>query len=202
MVNERPINEEDKGLAKILSHCSGLATILNGELWIEVDEKDVPSESDGCTLHFTVHFQKSQQTYPQSGSRVLEAVRELPVLVVDDNVSNRNLLVNMLAGWGIQAHSAADGVSALELLHKRRLSGNQFWMVLLDASMPGMDGFTVAKQIVEHSGLAKFVLMMTSYDIEGDRASMCRDAGVHDQLHKPILPSELLEAFRYFIEVS
>ena len=198
IVNEKPVNEADNDLVKSLSYCASLATILGGEIWIEAGEEDAPPV-DGCAIHFTVQLQTPAHNYLQPGSRILSALRGLSVLVVDDNLSNRNLLLNMLTTWGMQARAVEDGASALELLHKNKASGNQCWMVLLDASMPGTNGFTIAKYIHEHPGLTKFILMMMSGDIQGDKAALCREAGVHDHLAKPILQAELLEAFRYFV---
>lgn len=197
---ETPVREEDNELANDLSYCSSLAGKLGGELWIEVEEGEAPREGEGCILHFTGQLQIPRHHVLPSTSRVPHELRGLSVLIVDDNCSHRNLLMHLLTNWGMQVHTAESGALAMELLQKNMLAGSPFWIVLLDASMPGPNGFTVAKQIQDHPELARSILMMISSDIQGDLALLCREVGIHHYLNKPILRSELMEAFRYFAD--
>ena len=74
-------------------------------------------------------------------------VRDLPVLVVDDNATNRRILQEMLSRWQMQPTMVESGQQALTQLEQARAQGQPFALVLLDAHMPEMDGFTVATHI-------------------------------------------------------
>jgi CheY-like chemotaxis protein/HPt (histidine-containing phosphotransfer) domain-containing protein len=116
-----------------------------------------------------------------------------PVLVVDDNATNRRILEAMLKGWSMEPTLAEGGKECLVALKRARESGNPFPLVLLDAHMPDMDGFMVAERYQQDPTLAGCAIMMlTSAGHRGD-ASRCRELGISAYLVKPIRRSELLE---------
>ena len=116
------------------------------------------------------------------------------MLVVDDNATNRLILSEMTRGWGMNPTTAEDGQTALAILKKASASGTGFPLVLLDAMMPGMDGFTLAQEIQAHPELARATIMMlTSADRLGD-AGRCKELGIASYLTKPLKASELLDA--------
>jgi two-component system, sensor histidine kinase and response regulator len=123
----------------------------------------------------------------------LEELRQVPVLIVDDNFTNRELLNTMLSRWGMRPVVVEGGRLALEALKVARHAGQPFSLVLLDCHMPEMDGFAVAKQIGDNSELAGTALMMlTSGGSPGD-GERCRALGISAYLTKPIRQAELLE---------
>jgi CheY-like chemotaxis protein len=94
----------------------------------------------------------------------------------------------------MQPVAVASGVAALDALKKARAAGTPFPLVLLDAHMPGMDGFTLAAQVKQHAELAESTIMMlTSGGQRGD-AARCRELGIRAYLTKPITQGELWEA--------
>jgi CheY-like chemotaxis protein len=115
-------------------------------------------------------------------------------LVVDDNGTNRRILVELLTHWQMQPTAVASGAAALVALKEARMAGTPFALVLLDAHMPGMDGFTFAEQVKQQADLAEATIMMlTSGGQRGD-AARCRDLGIGAYLTKPISQGELWEA--------
>lgn len=100
--------------------------------------------------------------------------------------------------WEMKPTAVDGGEAALQILHERNATGMAFGLVMLDAEMPGMDGFAVAKRLKENLDLAGATIMMHSAVIVGDLAVRCRQVG-SDHLRKPILHSELLEALRGFV---
>jgi CheY-like chemotaxis protein len=74
----------------------------------------------------------------------------LRVLVVDDNATNRRILEEQLVNWRICPTLVASGPEALGALQQAEKDGAPFSLVLLDAQMPHMDGFTVAESIKQH----------------------------------------------------
>ena len=100
----------------------------------------------------------------------------------------------MLTNWRMNPTLVDGGVSALEALEEAHRAGHAFPIVLLDAQMPGMDGFALAKKIRENPALAgAVILMLSSYQHLAD-AARCHDLGVDVLLTKPIGQSELLDA--------
>jgi CheY-like chemotaxis protein len=117
----------------------------------------------------------------------------LPVLVVDDNSTNRRILEGLLERWGMKPVLAAGGEEALARLQESAQSGPPFGLLLTDANMPEMDGFTLVEHIRQRADLCQIAIMMlTSTEQRGD-AARCRQLGVAACLVKPIAQSELLE---------
>jgi signal transduction histidine kinase/DNA-binding response OmpR family regulator len=69
------------------------------------------------------------------------------VLIVDDNATNREILEEMLGGWGIRHVSASSGENALRLLAESASKHDLFTTVLLDMQMPGMSGLELARRV-------------------------------------------------------
>jgi CheY-like chemotaxis protein len=158
---------------------------MGGRLWVESEA------GKGSTFHFTASFGLVKD--PSAEVAVPDAVdlQGLPVLVVDDNATNRRLLEEMLTGWRMVATLAASAPEALAALREAQKSGNPFSLVLTDAQMPGMDGFSLAEAIRRDSATAGATLvMLTSAGRPGD-AARCRALGVAAYLNKPIKRSEL-----------
>ena len=121
-------------------------------------------------------------------------VRQLPVLVVDDNTTNRRLLHDLLTHWQMRPTTVDGGQAALTALAQAKAAGRPFRLVLLDAQMPEMDGFAVAACIQQDPSIAgATILMLSSMDLSGD-AARCRTLGIPFYLTKPIIPSDLWEA--------
>ena len=118
-------------------------------------------------------------------------LRDLPVLIVDDNATNRRLLEEMLIGWRMVPTLAASVPEALAALRVAQESGRPFALVLTDVQMPDADGFTLAEAIKKDPAIAgATVVMLTSAGQPGD-AARCRELGIAAYLTKPIKRSEL-----------
>ena len=151
----------------------------------------------GSTFAFTARFgQHPQPAEPaavpppdRSGVRL----HNLPVLVVDDNATNRHILVEWLHGWQMQPAAVGDAAAALDALCQAVARGQPYSLVLLDARMPEVDGLTLAGQIRQQRELsATRIIMLTSGDRPGDLARL-RELRVDAHLLKPIQQDELLE---------
>ncbi|NUQ65066.1 MAG: response regulator, partial [Pirellulales bacterium] len=118
----------------------------------------------------------------------------LPVLVVDDNATNRLILHEMLSRWRMLPVTANGGAAGLTWLRQAASAGKPFPLVLLDVDMPEMDGFQVAEEIRRSPELAATVLLMlTSGSRHGDSARY-RELGIKAYLMKPVAEYELLDA--------
>ena len=121
------------------------------------------------------------------------SLHNLPVLVVDDNATNRHILAEWLRGWQMDPTAVGDGMAAMDALWHRAANGRPYALVLLDARMPDADGLTVAAMIRERAELAATrIILLTSGERPGDPARF-RELRIDAQLLKPVQQDELLE---------
>jgi PAS domain S-box-containing protein len=173
-----------------LSISSKLVGLLGGKIWVE------SQPGHGSAFHFTVPFslpKLPQDRFPPIDSELL---RDISVLIVDDNATNRTVLRETLTQWHMKADEAEGGTQAIEILRAAKSAKHPYRLVLLDRQMPGLDGFDVAAQIQQDRGLTEaVVVMLTSAGLKGD-AARCRELGVTVYLSKPIKRGDLLEAIK------
>ena len=171
-----------------LSISSRLVERMGGRIWAE------GGPGGGSTFHFTARLAPSRGASPSTLSLSANELRGLTVLVVDDNATNRRILEETLRAWGMRPTVVDGAAAALAELRRATEAGEAYPLVLLDAQMPGMDGFTLAGQIKREPGLAEStVMMLTSLGHQAD-AGRCRELGLASYLVKPVKQSELLRA--------
>ncbi len=172
-----------------LAICSRLVEMMNGKIWVDSGPKEI-----GSAFHFTARFDVQKNYVPKPAPLPKELLNGMPVLIVDDNATNRYLLVQMVRRWGMLPAVAEGAARGLELLQLQKQNGNPFKLVLLDAHMPEMDGFAVAEAIQQSPELVgATVMMLTSASAPGD-AARCERVGISAYLTKPVRQFELLDA--------
>src|SRR5207245_7005616 len=118
----------------------------------------------------------------------------LPLLVVDDNHVNRRILAEPLERWKMRPTVADSGAAALRALESASEQGHPFPLVLVDANMPEMDGFDVARKMRANPRLAGATIMMLSSSGHYGETTRCRELGIAYHLTKPVDQRELLAA--------
>jgi len=182
------ITREYGGTGLGLAISKHLVAMMDGRIWLESEV------GKGTKIHFTAWFDISAA--PSSRAILAEPIdiSGLPVLVVDDNSTNRRILNQMLINWQMRPTAMDSGRAALETLKDARDRGESFVLMLLDAVMPEMDGFALAEKIRKHEKMAHpIIMMLTSAGRRGD-AARCRELGISAYLTKPIKQSNLLDA--------
>ena len=111
------------------------------------------------------------------------------VLIVEDDAPVRRMLERSLKAEGFEVHSAPDGGTALAAA-ERDLPD----LVVLDVSMPGLDGLAVARRL-RAKGMAGAILMLTARDAVADRISGL-EAGADDYVVKPFAIEEVVARLR------
>ncbi len=172
-----------------LSISAQLVTLMGGHLGLDSEL------GQGSTFYFTLSLatgsNKSFARYQNT-----RRVTGLAVLIVDDNATNRSLLLQILRNWKMEPTAVASGAQALLELERAAQSGQPYTLAILDVQMPEMDGFVLAEWIRQHPKyVGATVMMLTTVGQRGD-AARCRELGVASYLVKPISQVELLDAIK------
>jgi signal transduction histidine kinase/CheY-like chemotaxis protein len=165
-----------------------LLQLMKGNIWVESEP------GKGSCFHFTF----SAPIAPTDQSPPLQTVyfKDLRVLIVDDNATNRRLMARILEAQSMKPVMAGSAAQALQELQTSSAKGDPFSLVLLDCHMPEVDGFTLVEQVRQLPAIADTtMLMLTSAGQRGD-AARCRALGVAAYLTKPISETQLLDAMR------
>jgi two-component system sensor histidine kinase/response regulator len=145
----------------------------------------------GSTFHFDAHFGQAHSEIPEPRGGVRESLKGLRVLVVDDNATNRRVLMGMLRMWEARPTGVDCGTAALSELQRAALAGEPYPLMLTDAMMPEMDGFMLVEELRKEPKLApRTIMMLTSADRQTD-AARCRRLGMAAYLVKPVKADEL-----------
>jgi len=123
-----------------------------------------------------------------------DTLRGMRVLIVDDNATNRQILLKILDNWHTNPTAVDSGVKAIIALKEGQGIGRTFPLILLDAQMPEMDGFALAEAIKRNPDWRAATIMMLSSAGERGDAMRCRELGVAAYLTKPVQQAELLDA--------
>jgi two-component system, sensor histidine kinase and response regulator len=171
-----------------LAISSRLVGLMSGRIWVESEL------GKGSQFHFTIRASLPSGPPRKSVPKTVRFLENVSVLVVDDNATNRQILLKTLTSWKMKPSAVDSGSAALAALEATHARGEIIPLILTDAQMPEMDGFELATRIKQHPDWkAATVLMLSSAGLRGD-GERCREIGVAAYLTKPLKNSELLDA--------
>lgn len=167
-----------------------LVNCFRGQFWVQ-SELGV-----GSIFYFTSRFPLADGEDEKHGKerQHIQTLRDLPILVADDNETNLDIIGNMLTDWQMKPVLACDAPSALEQLKSAQKKGQPIPLVVVDALMPENDGFELAETIKAADDVrTKTVLMISSADRLAFKERV-EELQVDGILEKPVSESNLFDA--------
>ncbi len=178
-----------------LSITKNLADMMGGKIGLE------SAVGKGSRFSFSAPFEKQgdEEVLPD---KMLPDMKNVRVLVVDDNETNGIILVKMLERFGCGAEAVTNGAEAIRALKEAGMEGNPFQILFLDMQMPGMDGEHTATIVRHTPGINTIpIIILTSLGRRGE-VSHVRDMGCDGYLIKPIRQSFLLDAISTVMSIQ
>ncbi|HEY6222496.1 MAG TPA: response regulator [Gemmatimonadales bacterium] len=170
-----------------LAICRRLVRLMGGELAVS------SHVGHGTEFSFAVPLESGAVAAAAAGPTPLAGRR---VLVVDDNPTNRRVVLNMLTAVDMEVTEAASGQTALTVLRGAHRDETPFHLAIIDSAMPEMNGFELARAVRADGVVgATPLVMLTSLGQPGD-GQRCRDLGIDGYLPKPASRSDLLETLK------
>ncbi len=173
-----------------LAISSRIVHLMGGQMWLE------SAPGLGSTFHVTVQLPVAPKKTEEMPASSFEELHDLPVLIVDDNSANRNILYEITRHWRMQSECAESGLAGLAKLEESFAAGRPFRLILLDEEMPGMSGAETMDRIRANPALIAPTIMMLTAMNQSASTTRCHALGANQCLIKPLKPSELLTAIR------
>ena len=185
---------DDKRTTKIQGTGLGMAiaknivNMMNGNIYVDSE----PGKGSKFRINIFLKLQKKEQ-------HKIEELINLPVLVVDDDIVACESTQAILEDIGISGEYVTTGAEAVERATKRHERNDDYFAIIIDWKMPGMDGIETTRRIRQHVGKDVTIIILSAYDYSSIEAE-ARAAGVDEFIAKPLFRSRLTAAFRNIIE--
>ncbi|MEJ2170897.1 MAG: response regulator [Desulfobacterales bacterium] len=164
-----------------LAVSSQLVRLMGGELTVSSEM------GRGSRFEFVATFNCMREDPFKAEKTATDDLKDIRVLVVDDNATTRRLTKEMLDSWLLEAHFASNAEQARQILSEDR----NLDLVLIDSDMPGSDGFSLARWIRDQQLKDLRVVMMLTFP-QLKRKAEFEELGVKAGVIKPLNPAELL----------
>jgi signal transduction histidine kinase/DNA-binding response OmpR family regulator/HPt (histidine-containing phosphotransfer) domain-containing protein len=169
-----------------LAICRRLLTLMGGSIHVD----STPGKGSRFVAELCLPLARGVLGAPLTA----DALQGVRVLVVDDNQTNRDILLQQLQGWRMEVHCVEGGPQALVVMADAARENHPFDLAVLDMHMPGMDGLELAQSIQSQPALACTRLMMLSSTYASADEHTRAQAGILRYLNKPIRRADLLRA--------
>lgn len=166
-----------------------LVEIMGGQIEVESEP------GKGSTFSFNAFFGIHEEEQALLPSMVPQDLQGMRILIVDDSLNAREIMLSILEGLSFDVVAASSGQQALEALENASRHGNPFHLVLVDWKMPEMDGFETIAALRNNSSIlpSPLVIMITAYGRE-EALGHAGNISLDGFLSKPVSHSSAFDA--------
>jgi PAS domain S-box-containing protein len=176
-----------------LSISKQLLELMDGSMWFESKYKK------GTSFYFTLDFKLQQYKQEIINYNYL---KNLNVLLIDDNRTNRTIVYNMLTNLEINVRFVSTAEEGFTITKEYARRNKYFDAIIIDEIMPGMDGFTLSTRLKKEINITNPIIMMLS-NVESNKSkNRCKQIGVYDYLVKPVNQSELYNVIKGALDIE
>ena len=172
-----------------------LVHLMGGQMWLESDL------GKGSIFHFTCRFSGLKETLQSGASATRPALNGVKVLVVDDNSTSCDVIVEILKSWNMKP-SAVSGIEvARQIILGKGPEEGPYKVALIDASLPSSSGFELARWISQQKDIDLSIVIMLTYphlSMKVDFAAL----DIFGSVMKPVRPVELLKALSEVLKIA
>ncbi len=159
-----------------------LTELMGGTIGVET------APGRGAIFTFTITGEPAAEVFIPPAPEVRRAPAKLRILLAEDEVISRIVVLGMLQHLGHDADAVDNGHDVHDAIERETYD-----VVLMDVQMPGVDGLAVTRRVRETKGDAPYIIALTAHALSGDR-ERCLEAGMNDYLSKPLALTDLQNA--------
>lgn len=183
--DHRTTNIQGTGLGMTIAQ--NIVRMMNGDIKVE------SKPNKGTKVTITIYLKLQEKEVDK-----IKELMNLPVLVVDDEVSSCECTVAALKEIGIVGEWVNSGQEAVKRTLERHVRKEDYFAILMDWQMPGMDGLETTRQIRKQVGSEVTIIVLTAYDYS-EIETEAREAGVDAFIAKPLFPSRLTATLKTLV---
>ena len=167
-----------------LAICKELTKIMDGDIWVE------SVYGEGSMFKFNVNVNIAQRVLAQKFT--FEKLDGANVLIVDDNINNRNMIISSLQGTGLKVFEANDAASAINVIRSNANAKNTINIAIIDYEMPDMSGYKLAATLKKLPFSKDIKLMLLTSTSQIGDVRIAKEYGFSCYLSKPVRKDDML----------
>ena len=184
--DHRTTNVQGSGLGMAITQ--NIVHMMNGDIKVE------SKKNGGTKVTVTIYLKLQGKDTVK-----IEELMDIPILVVDDEESSCESTVAALEEIGIAGEWVTSGEAAIKRTLERHERKEDYFAILIDWQMPGMDGLETTREIRKTVGEDVTIIVLTAYDYSEIEAE-ARMAGVNAFIEKPLFPSRLTATLKELVQ--
>lgn len=180
----------DEGIGVGLATAVELVSLMNGEMNVESEV------GRGSTFRFTARLEIDPDSEQRDVADGVSELRDLRVLVVDDNATSRQILSGMLRSARAVPAAAESADEAIAMLRTANEAGKPYTLAVIDTEMPNVSGLELAQRIKADPAFSETATVALGATGEAEEAQQCSDVGMAGYISKPVRATELMDVLR------
>lgn len=176
-----------------LTICKYLIEKMGGKIWI------TSKPGEGSTFSFVIPFKLPESQEQEDLTPWVKNVKlyGLKAMVVDDNMTNRMILEEILTAWGVQVKSLGNASLVIQEMKKNMEDKSPYRLLIIDQQMPDMDGFQLMEALSQENLDKELTIIMLSSDNSPSAISRAKELGIKNYMVKPVKRNLLFRTITY-----